>query len=29
MNSANLDTIQMNAGSFDSHTAAHFEFGFD
>jgi hypothetical protein len=29
MNSANLDTIQMSAGSFDSHTAAHFEFGFD
>jgi hypothetical protein len=29
MNSANLDTIQMSAGSFGSHMAAHFEYGFD
>jgi hypothetical protein len=29
MNSASLDTIQMSAGNFGSHTAAHFEYGFD
>jgi hypothetical protein len=29
MNSASLDTIQMSAGTFASHTAAHFEYGFD
>jgi hypothetical protein len=28
MNSANLDTIPMSAGNFDSHTVAHFEYGF-